>query len=200
MATSGIEVRFDARDQKHFKRMLSGGISEAMIRGMQTVGNALEGHIKEEIAATVNNPGTRNLSRSYSMAFTRHGGGEIGVGVFSDLEYAAIQNDGGTIHPRTRKNLAIPISARAKQRGNWPRHWGKGILKFVHNKNTGKNLLVEIVKKVRGKQKMIVHYVLKPFVQLRGKNYLERAKKRTDVLVQKALGDAFISEVVRDGE
>lgn len=43
------------------------------------------------------------------------------VKVGSNLRYAAIQQLGGTVYPRTVKRLAIPVQPHLRRRGIWPR-------------------------------------------------------------------------------
>ena len=113
-----------------------------------------------------------SLRRSFKTAPVDIGGGQISVGLFSDLPYARIQNQGGTIRPKTGKNLAIPVTGQARKL--WPRDWPSGALSFQIRK--GKKLLFDQANKLQ--------YVLKPSVTLKGSGYLEAAAKaaRPDVV------------------
>ena len=57
--------------------------------------------------------------------------GDNYVVVGSNLVYAAIQQVGGTVRPKSGKYLAIPATAQLRRRGVWPRDLPAGSLKFV---------------------------------------------------------------------
>jgi hypothetical protein len=56
------------------------------------------------------------------------GAGEMTVG--SSVPYANIQDQGGTITPKTVRYLAVPLTRDVKVRGMWPRDFARGDLYF----------------------------------------------------------------------
>lgn len=158
--------------------------------GMWDAALHLEGEIKEEILRKFSGGKgtTGGLMNSYHAQFVKEVANRITTGAFSDLIYAAIQNIGGTILPKTVKNLAIPISDRAKTTvGKWPRHYPKGQLTFIKSKR-GNALLVEMTK---GKNRKIkeVMFALKKKVVITGKHYLESAAENAVDGIEKLVGD-----------
>ncbi len=108
---------------------------EAIKKGMMDAAFELEGEIREEIQRTFPTAKTGELMNSYHAQWVTDSGPQITTGVYSDLVYARIQNEGGTIYPRTVKNLAIPISPKAKMTiGKWPRHYPKDFLTLIQKK------------------------------------------------------------------
>jgi len=145
----------------------------------------VEGEIKEEILRTFPGGRTGELENSFHAQFVKKAANRLTAGAFSDLVYASIQNYGGTILPRTVKNLAIPISERAKKTvGKWPRHYPKGQLTLIKSKK-GNLILAEITKSGRIKEAM---FVLKKKVEITGKHYLERAADQATEGVEKIIG------------
>lgn len=131
-------------------------------------------HAGGEIAKSVfarHGGGSGALARSFlPAAFTDAPAGTVAAGAFSDLVYAEIQDQGGTIKPKTGKNLAIPVGQKRSD-VRWPRDYGKGQLHYMRSKS-GKALLVENVG--RGKD-IRVRFVLRPQVIVRGSGYLKAA-------------------------
>lgn len=147
----------------------------------------LEGVTREVVMTTFTRNPTGNLARSYKATLIRTGK-QSAAGVYSDAPHARIHDRGGTIKPRTGKNLPVPLSARARNtRGLWPRHWPKGQL-FMLRSKAGKILLAS---RGRGRRaKLIFHYVLKPSVQISGKQYLRAAVNKARSGIAKILGDS----------
>jgi hypothetical protein len=99
------------------------------------------------------------------------------AGAMSDLVYAPIQDEGGTVKSRRSNGwLAVPVSETAKRgtRG-WPRQWPKGSLVCIQKKGRDP-VLVEIGKGKKGAASMRVHYALKKSVRITGNQYLRRAQ------------------------
>ena len=101
----------------------------------------------------------------------------------TNLEYARVQQEGGTIRPRNAKNLAIPLTKEAVKAGS-PRNWAEGFVKKGKNMaqrnmltliaRPGKNpLLVEILSG-KGKKgaRWIAHYVLVKSVTIPARAFL----------------------------
>jgi hypothetical protein len=73
---------------------------------------------------------TGALSRRWTETFMAEHGKVVAVKSWSGgTTYAYVQDQGGTIFPRKRKLLAIPLNAQAGKR--WPRDWQKGRKKKV---------------------------------------------------------------------
>lgn len=73
-------------------------------------------------------PMTLRLSRSLAIVVERNA-----VRVGSNLVYAAIQQLGGEVRPKTAKFLAIPVSPQLRRRGVWPRDLPRDSMKWVPN-------------------------------------------------------------------
>ena len=122
---------------------------------------------------TTQHGGSGQLARSFLPAtYIKQEGDRVSAGALSDLPYAAIQNRGGVITPKTAKALAVPISAKAKTM--WPRDWPRDALAFVKSKKTGVPLLIDAKAETK---RPIVHYVLKRSQEIEPKRYLERSAK-----------------------
>ena len=81
-----------------------------------------------------------------SLQVQEHGGGsgdtvfdlrKFEVTVGSSVPYAAMQDEGGTILPKTVKFLAVPLTRAVKVRGLWPRDYAEDALRFVPNRGGG---------------------------------------------------------------
>lgn len=147
-------------------------ISIALLRCAQHA----EGEIKRT-AQQVFNPGTGNLMRSFKAVMLAKKGDILSAGAVSDLIYAGIQNDGGTIVSSRGqgKNLAIPDKDANIPLGKWPRDFPKDALSFIPSKKPGiTGVLVERLAK-GGAGKLM--FILKPSVTLTGKKYIEAAQE-----------------------
>lgn len=168
-------------------RLLRGGLLEAA--------QHVEGHIKIKVFELLDST-TGNLARSYSAVPLFKEVKSWSTGVYSDLIYAAIQDQGtkilpgGAIFPKTVKMLAIPVSDYVKKKvGLWPRDWPTGRLQLIISKK--KNA---ILAEVSGK-KITPHYVLKSYVKFEGVHYLEAAREAAAPGVRKILGDKVSAAV-----
>jgi len=81
--------------------------------------------------------GRGGLARSFRATFMQatgftegggFGGMIAGAAAVSDQIYAGIQDQGGTIRPRTGQFLAIPLKGAGVPPGKWPRHFPAGSL------------------------------------------------------------------------
>lgn len=124
------------------------------------------------------------LARSFLPAtFLERKPGLVSAGALSDLIYARIQDEGGTITPKTVKLLAVPISNVAKTK--WPRDWPADALQFVKT-GRGKMLLIDAKSK-----NLVVHYVLQSKVVIRGRHYLDDAEARAQPKIEAIFHDLF---------
>lgn len=133
----------------------------------------LVGEIRETVMETSSgstrsvSPRTGALARSFREE-VKVAAGVIRIGAFSDLVYAAIQDRGGRITPRTRKSLAIPMTSKAAIR--WPRDWPKDEL----FRPRGKDYLAS----KKGKKGIEVQYLLRKSVRIKPKDYLSKANDK----------------------
>lgn len=114
--------------------------------------------------------GTGQLARSFLPARMVESSGGTAAGALSDLPYAwLVTGTTKTITPKEKKNLAIPLTPKAKTL--WPRDWAKGYLACIQSK-AGNLLLIGGHKSgVKG----IPQYLLRPSVTITGKPVLEQA-------------------------
>jgi hypothetical protein len=117
-------------------------------------------------------------------------GAEISAESYSNLIYAKIQNDGGTIKPVSGKYLAVPLKSAKVAPGKWPRHFpksGPGALHFIP-RGGGKSPLLA---KLRKDGSILPVFSLRSSVTLRPKHYLEAAAKKVEPVVEQILMDAL---------
>jgi len=163
-------------------------ITNALTGGLLEAAQHVEGEIKAKIFE-LHDSRTGNMARSYTAAPLFREKKSWSTGVYSTLIYAGIQDQGGTIHPKTVKNLAIPISDYVKVKvGLWPRDWPKGALHLVRSKK-GNMLLAD----KSGKP----HYALKTKVEIPGTGYLEEAREAAEPGVRKILGDRVADKALK---
>jgi HK97 gp10 family phage protein len=88
-------------------------------RGKMLANAALAGASEVEVAAKQLVPKkTRSLGRSIHSEVTKSTDDYAEVAIGTDLEYAAIQEFGGTITPKNSRYLAIPLTDSAEQYGS----------------------------------------------------------------------------------
>ena len=129
--------------------------------------NVLLDAIRSSVRQTFRNQ-SGALENSFSVRFLSRGGANVAA-VVSDSPYAVIQDEGGTILPRVRKHLAIPLPGAGVPRGKSPRDFPRGELTFITSKR-GNKLLARVKK---GRIEPV--FVLKRSVTLTGTDYLKRA-------------------------
>lgn len=145
-----------------------GGMTAAFWRIALKAAAIAGGFLAREVVD--NTPGgTGRLAASFTHPTMTQGGDSIKAGALSSLPYARIQDEGGTIIPKTVKNLAIPQTPQAKEM--WPRDWGKNQLHFIANKMEG-GALVD--------SQGTTQYLLRPSVTLTGKHYIDAARVKTE--------------------
>lgn len=158
----GIGVQMDALAGK-----LDAMKAKAALRAAAFAGGKLSELVIRELSG-----GTGQLARSFLPPRLLSDKGEtVSAGALSDLVYAGILDRGGTITPRSGQALAVPLTAQAKRM--WPRDWPAGKLALIKSR-AGKLLLAETR---RGR--LTPHYVLKPSVTIRARNYTAKAAKES---------------------
>lgn len=142
------------------------GVKRTMPKTLLRAAQHAAGEIAAEAYSTFSHP-TGQLPRSFEGRFVGEFGGGWTAAAESDLAYARIQDEGGIILPRTRKNLAVPIRSANLPVGKWPRHFptsGASALHYIARKGK-RALLAQIVGK-GDKKKIKPIFVLMPFVRL----------------------------------
>lgn len=104
---------------------------------MEKVGKWLVEDARGRIAARSSPDSKGRLGKS--LAFRAY---KAAVTIFSFLPYARIQQEGGTVLPRKRKMLAIPLRPDLRRLGMWPKHWKRDRLACI---KTGKGLFLKVV-------------------------------------------------------
>lgn len=165
---------------------------EAMLKGMEESAHYLTESVVEAIYSLAKNP-KGGLADSYEPELLDTGK-EVVFGVFSDLVYAEIQDEGDTITPKTVKWLAYPHEDAKSFVGiRWPRDFSKGELGFAlssHDPNGTAYLF--------GKQFKHPTFILKKKVEIPGLRYLDKALADFDGDVEKAF-DKNVGLVFADG-
>jgi hypothetical protein len=131
--------------------------------------------------------GVGALARSFLPAtMIETAPGSVSAGALSRLVYAGIQDEGGTIRPKTAQMLAVPVSKKAKKL--WPRDWpAKGLVCIKSKK--GNLLLIDA--RMAKRKKIVVHYVLKDSVKITGSGYLDTASDAIRDKVQAVFAEAI---------
>ena len=144
------------------------GMTAAFWRVALKAATIAGGFLAKEVVARLPG-GTGNLAGSFLPAKMVQGGDEIKAASLSNLPYARVQDEGGTIIPRTAKNLAIPQTPTAKSM--WPREWGRDQLHFIANPMEG-GVLVD--------SSGTTQYILRPRVTIDGVHYVDAARARIE--------------------
>lgn len=177
-------------------RRIPAAVKLSLRKGMLRAAEHLSGEIRIEVMRGGGTTG--QLARSWRSRFVGIENGVYTSEAYSELIYAAIQNRGGTIEPRTQKMLAVPL--RRIPIGKWPRHFGKGELRLIKSKK-GNLILAQIKKlkrKVKGSNvKITPFFVLKRSVEIQPKHYvkaaLDRARKEVMSIITESINAAFSS-------
>lgn len=139
------------------------------------------GEIRRNVMSTFKGR-TGNLARSFRVTFLGWDSEGVSAGALSDSVYAGIQEEGGTIKPRNKKFLAIPLPNANVPVGKWPRDYGD---KLTLIPRKGKPALLAIVTK----KKVTPMFVLVPSATITGKGYIARAKEDALPVVTQMMRD-----------
>lgn len=145
-------------------------------------------------------PQSKKLRRSFFPIFHQTKNGYT-LDIRSELLYASIQNDGGTITAKRSRYLTIPLTKRARslRARDFPNlvfltsKAGNKILAEVINKKAGRDSLG---RRTKARTKIIPHYLLKTSVTIPAKNYIENTMQKTSPMVQKIISDALAEKFV----
>ena len=152
---------------------------EGVLKAMEQSAHFLTEAVVDAIYSTAKNP-KGGLADSYNPELVDKGKEEISFGVFSDLVYAKIQDEGDTIFPK-KKWLAYPHEDAKSYVGiRWPRDFPKGALNFALGKKPGTAYLFE-----DGRDAPV--FILKKKVKIPGLQYLDKALSNFDGDVEKSL-------------
>ena len=168
---------------KRLGKNADAAMSIALLRCAQRA----DSDIKSEVYDTFN-PGTGDLARKFKAVMLDAQGPTLRAGAVSDLVYAGIQNEGGTILPKTVKNLAIP-NRNLVPRGKWPRKYPKGSLSFVPSLKGNPRRTGWLIDKL-SKRRM---FTLMKSVTIEGRNYLEAAQEKSEPHFQRIINTELVS-------
>lgn len=178
-----------------FVSRFTGRLDEILRAGVFAAAQHAAGEIRRVIMSTFKGR-TGGMARSFKETFlATKDGAAATAGALSDSVYAPIQDEGGTIRPRSVQNLAIPLPAAGVPVGKWPRHYAKGELFRIKSK-AGNMLLVK-----RDGKSIKPMFVLKPQVQIHGKGYLATALERAQPGITEILAghvDAGVEKLTRE--
>lgn len=124
---------------------------------------------------------TRNLSRSIHEEVEQQGATMASLLVGTNVEYAAIHEFGGTIRPKSKKYLAIPVGSL---KGSPTEHTLK-----LRKTRGGKLVMVD--------DSGTVQYVLKESVEIPAQPYLRPAFDEHKDEVVAAVGDEFKRQIMK---
>lgn len=169
--------------------MLSGRIEAQTADLVLRAAQHAEGEIRAVIYETFPEGRTGALARSFRATFLgRDADGVTSAAVSSDLVYARIQDEGGTIRPKTTQRLAVPLKRLPV--GKWPRHYGKDELTLIRSKR-GNSILAKVTKTKGGKDKIDPHFVLVRQVTIKGRGYVAIAEARARPGVEEIMAEGL---------
>lgn len=169
--------------------MLSGRIEAQTADLVLRAAQHAEGEIRSVIYEVFPEGRTGGLARSFRATFIgRDVDGVTSAAVSSDLVYARIQDEGGTITPKTTQRLAVPLKRLAV--GKWPRHYAKDELTLIKSKR-GNSILAKVTKTKGGKDKIDPHFVLVRSVTLRGRGYVAIAEARARPGIEEIMAEGL---------
>jgi len=154
-------------------------VAKAVLKAANFAGGAIAEEVTNEFSG-----GRGNLARSFLPARFVSTDVGIGAGALSDLPYADVQDRGGTITPREKQFLAIPLDKTAGERVLWPRD-RNDLFPWV-NKKTGNLFLATTVGK-----RLKIEYLLKESVTIKPTHYLGRASKKTEPVATAIVDEAI---------
>lgn len=162
---------------------LKPAVSSVLRDGVFAAAQFAAGEIRRTVMSKLKGR-TGNLARSYKETFLRSQPGMVSAGAVSDLSYARIQDEGGTIRPKSVKHLAVPImSGKRLPVGKWPRHFAKGELVYIARKDKDPLLARPV-----GKGEIEPLFVLKKSVKLKAKHYIAEARRRSGPRINEIVG------------
>lgn len=168
---------FDLDSFPAWVRRAAALVPKAMEEGALLAAEHAAGELREVVLQEFDTR-TGTLAASWRARLVAAEDVSVTAGAFSDVVYARIQDEGGTIFPRTVKRLAVPLK-RSIPVGKWPRHFPKGALflnqqhQTLHDAGTGEPM-----------------FALKRHVTIPGRNYIEKARERAEPEIAEIIADA----------
>lgn len=148
-----------------------------------------EGEIRAVVYETFPEGRTGALARSFRTTFIgRDADGVTSAAASSDLVYARIQDEGGTVRPSSVQRLAIPLKRLPV--GKWPRHFAKGELTLIKSKR-GNSILAKVTKGRGGKDKIDPQFVLVKESRIRGRGYVVLAAERARPGIEEIMSEGM---------
>jgi hypothetical protein len=196
--TATIQVRADVGQVTSLLARVGDRLKPAIAKGCLRGAQHASGEIRKTLYATTEGRG--GLARSFRERLVDEGG-VFGAESYSELVYARIQEEGGTILPRTRKSLAVPLPFAKVAPGKWPRHFpqeGPQALHFIPRKGRAP-LLAQVKKNAKGETVSVKPiFVLLKRVTVKPQRYIAATSARIAPEVETIVGDA-IDEMLAGG-
>jgi len=136
----------------------------------------------------LNKRSTGTLANSWQATLIRDGDGDYTAGAFSDLPYAAIHETGGRIFPKQAKNLAIPITNKARSIGS-PRNFPN--LQYVSYSGISPRLIEMPF--------FTAQYVLRQWVDIPATGYISKAAEAASDDVAQIIGRGAAGLIAQAG-
>jgi HK97 gp10 family phage protein len=180
IGTSELKAKFEALDEA----VRGETLAAATLAGGMVLLNKARKNIKDLGLIR-----TRTLSRSLSQKVVEQSATAVAVEVGTNLEYAAIQEYGGTVTAKKSKYLAIPLTKTARGAGS-PRNFPL----TLHLVKGGSGNLVLVSDEGQA------HYVLKTSVTIPARPYLRPAFDDNKEEIRAAIGDAIKTLILKAAE
>lgn len=175
-----IEMKVFIKNEKEISRMIGTNVrkatEEAMMYAMRRSVIRLADYIAEEkLSGKKLNVRTGNLRRSFqenkARKVQRRADGVIGT-VGTNVKYAKIQEYGGTIRPKKKKWLTVPIGEALTPSGA-PRGSARDFKGTFFAWSRKGNLILFGQSPVGGGKKIVPLFVLKKMVRIPGRAYMK---------------------------
>lgn len=190
-----IRVEANIESETKILRAIFDAPSEALavgaLRGAQHVAGEVRSVLFDVVRGSSASPLTGRLARSWRERLVVAEDRKATAEAYSDLVYARIQDEGGTITARTRKYLAIPLVRLPV--GKWPRDWPRNALQFIPTRRGG----VLVRKKKRGPAEAV--YALVRSVNVPAKRYVATAVRRAEPEIPAIMEQAVRAEMAKAG-
>lgn len=174
-------------------------VRAAAVKGVIKGAEHVAGQVRREVLSSMRGR-TGALARSWTSRFVGESAADARAEAYSEGEYARIQDEGGTIRPKTRRNLAVPIGAgRNLPVGKWPRDFAPGELTLILRKGRAP-LLAKVSYRGKGDKRHETRitplFILLRSVTLEGQHYTDRAAAASEegvaLIVQDAIDDVLV--------
>lgn len=135
---------------------------------------------------------TGALPRSFRATFIGRETNIVSAAARSDLVYAGIQDQGGTITPKSVQYLAVPVKRLPV--GKWPRHFSKDELKYIGKSRAGNPMLGKVGKRSK---RVEPYFVLVKSVTIKGRGYIAIAADRAAPGIEEIMAEGLTRFVDR---